>query len=476
MRRLRLFLACLGRRSASTPAAGPPLGILSLAAYLRTRFELDIRLIDQRARNLSLDALAKSAIDFRPDVVGMTVLTPFAHMVGPLTRRIRAAMPGALIVLGGPHVTGVREQALADTDADAAIPGEGERTFEQLIALHFEGESLESAPGLIWRNGPDSVVTNPGDAPVVEDLDTLPFPAYDLIDVEPYARLERMSQVARGPHRVIFTSRGCPYRCIYCHHTFGKRFRAQSAARVVEEIAYCAEHSGVHDIEVLDDVFNFDPARVIEFAQLARKRCPNLRIDFANGLRSDTLTEEAVEALVDAGMHRTSFGLESGSPRIQGLIGKHLDVAKFLRAVEWTSRRRVFTHGFTMLGFPSETEADLMATVDTACASRLHTAAFFTVVPYPGTGLYRLAVERRPDVMDSLHYDDSDYASLRLNLSELPDAVFFKRKREAWRRFYGSPRRLARIARDYPNPWTLPRLIPTFLRRATNGLGVTRDE
>jgi len=279
----------------------------------------------------------------------------------------------------------------------------------------------------------------------------------------------RMSQVPPGRYLSLFTSRGCPYQCSYCHRLFGKRFRKQSAERIVAEIEYYVRRFNIHEMAFLDDVFNLDKQRVLEFSRLVRSKGLNLRLDFASGLRGDLLDEETIDALIDAGMYRSSFGLESGSRRIQAFIGKHLDIDRFICTVELAARKRVFTHGFAMLGFPTETERELQTTIEVASASRLHTAAFFTVVPFPNTDLYEAAQQRYPEEMNRLCYDDTDLSSISLNLSDVPDELFFAYRRKAWRSFYLKPGRMFRIVRDYPHPWFLPRLVPTFLRRVTSG-------
>ena len=138
----------------------------------------------------------------------------------------------------------------------------------------------------------------------------------------------------------------------------------------------------------MDDIFNLDAKRVVAICDLIAKRNLKLRINFPNAVRTDALTEEVMDALVGAGLYHSCFALESGSPRIQKFMRKHLNIDKFLRGVRWATDRGVFAHGFTMLGFPTETEEDMQMTVDVACNSRLHTATFFTVVPFPGTELH----------------------------------------------------------------------------------------
>jgi radical SAM superfamily enzyme YgiQ (UPF0313 family) len=470
MKRLRVFLASLGRRTVNSPNSTPPMGILCLAAYLRGRLSPDLLLMDQRVENASVEAVVQRAADFRADVVGLSVMTPFASMLGPLTRGLRAALPEALIVVGGPHVSAFEEGALAGNVADAAVSGEGECALEQVIQARQEGEDLTSIPGLLWRNAEGAITRNPGSAPFIEEIDALPFPAYDLLDVSKYWALPSMAQLPPRKYLSLFSSRGCPCRCIYCHRVFGKRFRANSPERLVAEIEHYAKAFGVTEIEFLDDIFNFDPKRVLDICALIAKRNLKLRINFPNAIRTDVLTEEVIDALVGAGLFHSAFALESGSPRVQQFMGKHLNIDKFLQGVRWATDRGVFAHGFAMLGFPTETEEDMRATLEVACNSRLHTASFFTVIPFPNTELYAYVAKNEPGKLNDVDYDDSEYTGSRINLSEVPDEVLFGYQREAWRRFYMNTGRLARIVRDYPNPWYLPYYLPQYLIRSTKGL------
>jgi anaerobic magnesium-protoporphyrin IX monomethyl ester cyclase len=322
------------------------------------------------------------------------------------------------------------------------------------------------------------VIRNPGTIPFIDDLDALPFPAYDLIDVRKYWPLQSMQQLPPHKYLSLFSTRGCPCKCTYCHAVFGKRFRACSAERVVAEIEHYVRTFGVSDYEFIDDIFNFDRKRVLEVCDLIAKRNLKLRINFPNGVRTDALTEEVLDALVGAGLYHSAFALESGSPRMQQLMRKHMDIDKFLRGVKWATDRGVYAHGFAMLGFPTETAEDMEMTVEVACHSRLHSASFFTVIPFPGTELYATVARHTPEKLKDIdynYYSGGDYAGSRLNLSAVPDEVLFGYQREAWRRFYMNPRRLARIVRDYPKPWFIPYYLPAYLLRVTKGLWPISD-
>lgn len=470
MKRLRIFLACLGRNAFNFPGATPPLGILSLAAYIREHFSVDLRLVDQRAENCSIDQLAQKIIGFEPDIVGIGLLTSYMYMLPELTEAVRTGLPRSLMVLGGPHVSSFEGAALENNSADAAVMGEGELPFAAIVQAHLAGSNFSEIPGVAWRDASGEIVVNPGALPLIEDLDSLPFPAYDLLDVSKY--WETFSFGNLPPHRYVaqFTSRGCPRECSFCHRIFGKRFRGNSPERVVAEMKHFVKTFELTEIEILDDTFNHDARRVIEISRLMQKENLKIKLGTPNGLQSHTLTEDVLDALVDAGLHQTALALESGSPRIQKVIGKHLSIPKFLWCVDMTTKRRILTTGYTILGFPTETEEDIQATIDVACGSRLHTVSFFTIMPYPNTPLYNQILTTHPARLKNIRYDNKDFSMVTLNFSEVPDDVLFARQRKAWRRFYLNPRRMARIIRDYPDPWYLPRLLPMFAYRITKGL------
>ena len=152
------------------------MGILMLAAHLRSKLDLDLLLVDQRVDNAPVESVVQRAVEFGADVVGLSVMTPYASMLGPLTRGLRASLPRAFIVVGGPHVSafsGFPDGALAGNVADAAVSGEGECALEQVVRARQEGTDLASIPGLLWRNGEGAVIQNPGSIPLVEEVDTL---------------------------------------------------------------------------------------------------------------------------------------------------------------------------------------------------------------------------------------------------------------------------------------------------------------
>jgi radical SAM superfamily enzyme YgiQ (UPF0313 family) len=467
---MRVLLMLAGRRT-RFKWVSPPLGILQLAGYLRSRLKnLEIRIVDQRAADCTIEDVISRAAEFAPDVVGISCTTPNCDTLGALSSGIRRALPNALLVIGGPHASAFGADLMDTTCADGVVIGEGELTCEHVLRLWQEGSrDFSAVPGLVWRSADGECILNPGPAPVIQDLDTLPFPAYDLIDLRTYWRLWSMSMLP-PPRRYIsmFTSRGCPYRCIYCHEIFGKRFRAQSPERIVDEMEHYVRTYGVKEVEFFDDIFNLDGRRVIKFSELVRRRNLRVSISFPNAIRADILTQEVADALAEAGTRISALALESGSPRIQELIRKRLNIPKYLEGVAMLAKRRVFTYAFLMFGFPTETAADMQMTVDTVRGSELHSAYSFIVTPYPKTELFDLAMRLHPGKMAGIGYAGTDYVELPcVNLSEVSDEVLAAYMRKAYSALFLNPFRAFRIVRDFPRPWSVVRYAPGVLEHLT---------
>ena len=467
---MRVLLILTGRRTFFRWVS-PPLGILQLGAYLRSTLKnVEIRVVDQRAMDCTNEEVVSRAVEFAPDVVGISCTTPNCNTLVALSSGIRCALPQALLMIGGPHASAFGAELLDTTCADCVVVGEGELTCEQVLRIWQEGSrDFSGVPGLVWRSVDGECLTNPGSAPVIEDLDTLPFPAYDLIDLRSYWRLWSMSMVP-PPRRYIsmFTSRGCPYGCIYCHEIFGKRFRAQSPERIVAEMEHYVRTYGIKEVEFFDDIFNLNGRRVIEFSELVQRRNLRVSISFPNALRTDILTPEVADALVAAGTRMSAFALESGSPRIQELIQKRLNIPKYLEGVAMLAKRRVFTYGFVMFGFPTETAADMQMTVDMLRASKLHAVYSWIVTPYPKTELFDLAMRLHPERMAGLDLAGTDYALFPcVNLSEVSDEVLAAYMRKAYSALFLNPLRALRIVRDFPRPWSVVRYAPGVLLSLT---------
>ena len=472
---MRFFASNVGVYSFFYPLVSPPMGIMYLGAYMRQRFGAEVCLVNQRLENLSDEEVVRQAVDFGADIVALSSLSAMHKHQRNICQLVRQALPKALILLGGPHVSSFGPAALAGTEADAAVPGEGELALASIVEAFKAGADFSGIPGIYWRDKSGTVVKNPGSTEVIHDLDSLPMPAYDLIDLPKYWKRQSMSPVQRRVYASLVSSRGCPYGCTWCHEIFGKRYRAHSAGRIIEEIDYLQKKFGVSEFEFLDDIFNLDHKRLADFCERVQRRDKKIRLTFCNGVRSDILTTGEIDALIGAGMYFCTFALETGSPRLQKMMGKNLNIDKFLSIVEYAAGRGVFTNGFVMLGFPTETREDMEMTLDIACRSKLHTASFFTVMPFPNTELYQMVIDSHPEKLANLDYLESTYCDTRINVSAEPDDVLWHFQSRANREFY-SVRRILRIVRNFPQPLWLLRYLPSLASRLSKGAahGISR--
>ncbi len=448
---MRVAFVNLGLRSIENSTAMPPLGIMSIAGYLRTKFDMDILLFNQRENNETVEHLAGRIEAWKPDIVGIGGGTTNAIAMADLADRLRLTLPGTLIVLGGPHISAVGPaEVLEKIRGDIAVAGEGEQAAERIIRAYKAGEGYANIPGIAWRSPDGQIRLNEGEIEKIGDLDALPFLPYDLIDIRKYWKRESMSFSAALPYVALCTSRGCPYQCNYCHNIHGKKFRAQSPERIVNEIESLATKYPIKQVEFVDDIFNFNTERVMAFCKILIDRKLGINFSFPNGISSDLLTEEIIDALVSAGLNFCSFALESGSPRIQKVCRKNLNIEKLLDAVKWSVKRGVFTRGFAIIGHPSETAAEVQETIRIACESHLHTIQFFTATPFPGTELYDIAMKKFPQRIDTLLYENANYLTIKINLSEVSDEEIHLLIKNAYKRFYNNPIRIYRIIRDIP--------------------------
>ena len=442
-----------------------PLGILYLASTLREQRSCRVELFDMQLKIRDAAPAVAKARTFRPDLIGLSGMTPVANAMDALAGELKKAFPSTPLVAGGAHPTNNPDKVMQNDAVDFVIVGEGEYALAGLID-HLEGKcGLPEVPNLGYRE--NGSVRHNDPAPYMQDLDSLPFPAYDLIDLEPYYRIPRCGVIySHRRYAAMITSRGCPYRCAYCHQIMGKKWRPRSAPNVVDEMEQLVRDFGIREFVFMDDMFNLTPERTDQLAELILERGLKVGLSFPIGLRGDIMTGRSVRLLKKAGMFRCMYAVESASERIQKLIGKNNKLDKIKEIIDITRREGVLVHGSFMLGFPTETQAEARSTVEWAVRSRLHTAAFYRVIPYPGTELNRMAKEAGVNLPDDLEGYEFHKANV-VNASLVPDAVLNRLKRQAYRRFYLSFRRLWSIFWILPNRGKmLPELFRIWIRKA----------
>lgn len=409
----------------------PPLGLMYIASYIEN-YGHDVKIIDMSAENMTEDGYVQTIEHFQPDVVGFTVTTPtssYAHKLASITKNYLRKVH---TIFGGPHPTAMPEEELRDNNLDFVVRGEGEVTMATLLAKNCK--DVDETRGISYKRD-GKILHNPGQ-PYIDNLDSLPFPAYHLIDISKYFFVD----ARKYPLAPLLTSRGCPYGCIYCtKNIFGRSFRARSAKNVVNEIEFLVKEYGVREIHIIDDSMSVLPKRVIEICNEIKKRKINVFLDCANGIRVDTVTLELFASMKDAGFYKVAFGIESGDQNILNNIKKGISLEQVKRAVNIAKNIGLEVWGFFMVGLPGENKQTIEKTVNFAIQLDLDVAKFYVTTPMPGTELFELWSTK--GYIKS--YDWSNYSFYKKPVYDLPnlsaeDILGFHRY--CFKKFYFRPR------------------------------------
>lgn len=440
----------------------PPLGIMYLAAYVREQLEdVEFRIIDQTIEKVPFCDMAETIRGWQPDMVGVSALsaeTEAAHRTAALAKRLR---PETVVVAGGPHPSAYPQRVMADHNIDFVVLGEGELTFRDLVDAIRRGQAVDRIDGLVYRH--NGVLRTIPRERYIEDLDALPYPAWDLIAIRKYKYYTRMSHTGIRDYMPIFTSRSCPFKCLYCHNMFGKGFRKRSPENVLEEFRQLYTKYGIREFEIIDDIFNLDLPRAKRICDLIIQSGMKIRFTFPNGLRGDHMDEEFITKLRQAGCIFIAFAVETATPRLQKMLRKNIKLDKIRRNISLARKAGIICQGFFMLGFPTETREELEATVDFAVNSDLHAAQLFMVNPFEGTELAQMAVALGKPIHTKW---EATYMSEGFtNLTDLSDKELDGIRRRGLRRFWLKPGRVWSLIRDLPDKETFPELAITLAKR-----------
>jgi len=364
----------------------PPLGILYVAAHARENTPFDIKVVDAVVEELDYPALKARIAAEKPDVVGVTATT-FTLLDALLTvRLVKEINPEITVVLGGPHPYIYPDETIRLPGIDFLVIGEGEAVFSALLNNLHDKEALKGIRGLVFKEG-DSVV-NTGLPPLVDDLDSLPFPARDLTPYDKYNSL-----IAKGgPVTTMITSRGCPYRCLFCDRPhLGKRFRPRSAKNVVDEMESCAK-MGIPEFLIYDDTFTISKKRVLDICAEIKAR--GLKIGWDVRARVDTVNAEMLSAMKDAGCDRIHYGVEAGSPEVIETLRKGITLEQVRRVFKETKEAGISILAYFMIGSPGETRAQMEESLRLAKELAPDYLHLSITTPFPETDLYRLGFEK----------------------------------------------------------------------------------
>jgi len=372
-RKLRTFL---------TPIL--PLGVASIAAVLEKE-GIEVKVIDQFANKISSHEFLDKVKSYNPDIIGISCITPVMGNVRFLINEIRK-FSKAVLLLGNIHPTIFTEELLREGLADIVVRGEGEISMlETVLALREKGD-LSTIKGISFRN--NGIVTHNPDRPLIDDLDTLPYPAWNLFELD-YYKYTPQALINNEIGMPILGSRGCPYRCVFCaQDKVYKKVRYRKNEEIVKELEYMYNKFNARYFGFLDACFPFSIDSGIEFCQLLTKSGLHKKIRWCTETRVDLVNEDLLVEMKKAGVHLMMFGLESGNQQVLDRANKGTTLEQARKAIKITKKLKIYTLGLFILGLPGETRETCEETIKFAKELDCDVTKFNLAIPYPGSRFF----------------------------------------------------------------------------------------
>ena len=374
-----------------------PLGLGYIAAVLRDAGH-EVTLLDPEPLGMSLTNIGKKLAEESPGVVGITCATPNFGMACQIAQVTKQATD-AVTVLGGVHASALPEAVLSNhPEFDVIAVGEGEYTMLELCNNAID---LPAVKGIVFREGDSLHRTSP--RPFTTDVDKLPFPARDLVDLNKYRLQVHLDRGKRST--TMITSRGCPYRCTFCasYLTTGYRFRARSPEYVVREIEHLVDNYGIELISFVDDTFTVDQERAKRICNLIIDR--GIDSDWFCFARVDTVSRELLELMKKAGCYALLYGIESANQKVLKDIKKGITPDQARRALKISNELGLKTEAGFILGNPKDTRETIEETIDFALELKPVIGSFNRLVPYPGTEIFEKYYKSKLETINDNKWD-----------------------------------------------------------------------
>jgi radical SAM superfamily enzyme YgiQ (UPF0313 family) len=351
------------------------IGISSIASYLREK-GIDVHLLDPEIDKLNLQNIKSIILYYSFDMVGLPAYTEEISDASIIAAAVKDANPRIITVVGGPHVSALPEETLTEFSSfDVGVIGEGEQAFLELA----EGKEIKDVNGIVYRAGNNIVRNPPGK--LISSLDKLPLPAWDLYDIKKY-----------GDTLPIEPLRGCPFSCVFCFRTLGRKVRYKSPERIADEIESNVGKYGIRSFQFLAGTFPISKQHAIAVFDEIIKR--DLKIKWGSSVRVDTVNEELLIKMKEASCERLQFGVESGDPDLLNLCGKGTKLEDIKSIFKVCSDIGIKAGMNFILGLPYESEESISRTIRFASELREHSSSanFAILVPFPGTKVYDMAI------------------------------------------------------------------------------------
>ncbi|MFH0861084.1 MAG: radical SAM protein [Candidatus Altiarchaeota archaeon] len=434
------FTGIYGRykSAARLAAVYPPLGLTYLASTVRDH---DVRILDMETERMEIPDVLEKIKKFKPDVVGVTSTTPVYQNVVEILKRIKQYDGSIITLCGGSHITSLPDETLnLCEDIDIGVIGEGEITFREIIDCVESGEDYSNVEGTSIRSG--NIVRLNKNRKLIENLDGIRFPSRDLLDYKKY--LWSVPHKGFVPITTIMTSRGCPFKCIFCSQRviFGETVRYRSVDNVIKELKLAVEEQNIKHFIFLDDTLGLNKKLTYELCDRIIKE--GLDITWEGTTRADVATKELLKKMSDAGLNRISFGVESGNQHILDAAKKGTRLEQIRMAYENATTVGLETRMSIVLGLPFETKETIERTIKFMKSLKCQQAYVNVGTPFPKTE-YCYMAKNGYGGLRLLTDDWSEYrrwGNAVIDVNDLSKEDLIKFQKKAMIEFYLQPRRI----------------------------------
>jgi len=394
-------------------------------------------IVDGTLDDLSVEETIAEILSKKPDIIGLTSYSPFFHVQVELATALKKVAPDLPIMIGGAHATIVKEKALLEC-FDYVFVGEAENTLPELLSRLENGKDLSSLKGVVWR-GRDGQPVFEGPAPATEDFDALPIPDRALVDNMQYL-LGTMQ--GRNPFTLIQTTRGCPWKCIFCasEDLNTTRILRRSPESVVEEMKGVVEKYGIRHFFIVDDVLTLYDEHILKICDLIEKE--NLKVTWEGNTRANLIEDAQAKRMAECGLVRLSLGLETVDTEMRKTMNKKVPLKYYVEANRILNKYNIEALNSVMIGLPGETEDTVRNMLKFLSENRdIKQANLAIAVPYPGTEFHRIAADGEKDI--TLHTDDFSqyrrYGAAVTTVGKLTPTDLVELQNEGFVRIYAAP-------------------------------------
>lgn len=360
----------------------PKIGIAYISAFLEKN-GIDCSIIDAKFERISHEELSRRLKEEKPDLAGISAMTSEIKSGARVAGEVKKILPGCKTVVGGAHAISIPYETMLEfSEFDFLVSGEGEETMLDLVQTLRENRSLDTVQGLLFRQNGD-IKTNT-QREWIEDLDSLPFPAW-----------HKYPEMPSTNH--LISSRGCPFSCSFCKTILGKKIRNRSPENVVDEIEWLADKHNLKEMIFIDETFTLNLDRTNRLLDLLIERGLDRKVKWVAQTRVDRVDKDIFYKLKKAGCFKIEFGVESGNQKILGSIKKKIKLDQVVEAVRLSKKAGLKVGCSFILGHPHETRETVQDTIDFAVKLNPDIASFGIMVPLPGTEIYDMAVKGEGD-------------------------------------------------------------------------------